>query len=71
MAELIMRLGKRLFISKRNQCIRGGVVAFLTHALVVVGVLFALELVVILFGLHDVFLPLTQETLGFLSKFFL
>jgi hypothetical protein len=71
MAELILRWSKRLFLSQRRRCIRDSVVWLLTNALLVAGVVFAFELLVILLGLEDIFLPLTQETVSFLTRLFL
>ena len=70
MAELILRLGSRLVFSRRNQCVRRSVVFLVTNALVIAGVVFAVELLVILLGLENVFLPLTSDTLSFLTSLF-
>lgn len=70
MADLILRLGGRLVFSRRNQCVRRSVVFLVANALVVAGVVFALELLVILLGLENVFLPLTSDTLSFLTRLF-
>ncbi len=71
MADLILRLGSRLIFSRRNQCVRKGVVFLVTNGLVAAGVVFAVELLVILLGLENVFFPLTHDTLSFLTKLFL
>jgi hypothetical protein len=70
MAELLMRLGSRLVFSRRNQCVRPSLVVLLVNALAVAGVVFSVELLVILLGLENVFLPLTSDTLSFLTELF-
>ncbi len=70
MADLILRLGGRLVFSRRHQCVRRSVVFLIANALVVAGVVFAVELLVILLGLENVFLPLTSDTLSFLTRLF-
>jgi hypothetical protein len=66
----MLRLGKRLVFSRRRQCMRRGVLTLSTHVLAVAGFIFALELLLILAGLEDVFLPLSQGTLSYLTDLF-
>jgi hypothetical protein len=70
MGELLVRLGHRLIVSRRHQCIRRCVVFLVSNALLIGGVVFTLELLVICMGLDDIFLPLTRDTLSFLSRIF-
>lgn len=64
------RLWSRFFISKRTRMIRGGFVPLLSNILTIAGVVFALELLVVLFGIHDIFIPLGSEALSFLTRVF-
>jgi len=70
MAELILRLGNRLLFSKRKKCVRNGLVHFSINALLVGAFIFAVETVIILLGLGDIFIPLKKETLSFLATLF-
>jgi hypothetical protein len=69
-AELILRLGSRLFVSRRHQCIRRSVIFLVSNALVIAGVVFTVELLLIFLGLENIFLPLTHNTLSFLFRLF-
>ena len=70
MAELILRLGNRIIFSRRHQCVRMNLISVLLYILLAIAVVFVFEIVVIAFGLEDIFLPLKRETLEVLSAFF-
>jgi hypothetical protein len=71
MAELILRLGNRLMVSRRKKCVRGSLLWLFSHLMVSAAVVFLIELIVILLGLGDVFLPLKHETFALLSRLFM
>jgi hypothetical protein len=70
MAEFMLRMGKRLVFSRRRRCMRRGVLPLATNALTIAGIVFFLELLLITLGLSDVFLPLSQKTLSYLTNVF-
>ena len=70
MGALLARLGRRLIVSRRHQCVRRSVVFLLGNALIVAGVVFAVEVLLICLGLNGLFLPLTDDTLSLLSRIF-
>lgn len=64
---MLLLLGKRLMISNKNRSVRQGVIYLFTNLLLLSGIVFTLEIVLILLGIGDIFIPLTQRALGFLS----
>jgi hypothetical protein len=67
MAKLFFRFGKFLFFSSKRKNVRRGVVTFFMHMLLLAGVIFTLEIVLIFLGAGDVFLPLTNSARSFLA----
>jgi len=52
-----MRLVHRIFVSNRHKSVRKGIIHFLTYLLLFAALILILELVLILFGVGDIFLP--------------
>jgi len=57
-------MGKRLLISKRRQSVRGTVIFAFTHLLLFIGIVFAIELALVLLGVNDVYVPLAGRVMG-------
>jgi hypothetical protein len=64
MAGLLFRVGKRLLISKRRQSVRGTVIFAFTHLLLFIGIVFAIELVLLLLGANDIYVPIAGRIMG-------
>ena len=71
MAELILRLGKRLVISRRNKCLRTSFVVLVTNLMIIAALIFTVELAFILLGLGNIFFPFHHHTLEILLKLFI
>ena len=64
MAGLLFRMGKRLLISKRRQSVRGTVIFAFTHLLLFIGIVFAVELALLLLGANDIYVPIAGRIMG-------
>jgi hypothetical protein len=64
MAGLLFRIGKRLLISKRRQSVRGTVIFAFTHLLLFIGIVFAVELTLLLLGANDIYVPIAGRIMG-------
>ncbi|MBD3391615.1 MAG: hypothetical protein GF418_06160 [Chitinivibrionales bacterium] len=67
MARLFYGVGRFLFVSRSRKNVRRGLVGLLTNLLVLAGVVFGLEIVLILLGTGDVFLPIAASTRDFFA----
>ncbi|MFP4162623.1 MAG: hypothetical protein ACLFQB_10685 [Chitinispirillaceae bacterium] len=70
MARFLFRIGKRLMISKRKRSVRGEVIFILTHLLLLAGIVFALEIVLILLGVEDMYIPFLHNVLDLIGGLF-
>jgi hypothetical protein len=61
-------LTKRLFVSNRNRSLRQGLILLFTYTLIIGGIVFLLEIILILLGIGDIFLPWTSHSLDILRK---
>ena len=68
MGKLLLSIGQRLVISKRDSSVRQGFILFLTNILLLSGLIFLVEIVLIILGVGNIFIPWTTETLNFLHK---
>jgi len=64
MAGLLFRIGKRLLISKRRQSVRGTLIFAFTHLLLFIGIVFAVELALVLLGANDIYVPIAGRVMG-------
>jgi len=64
MAGLLFRIGKRILISKRRQSVRGTVIFAFTHLLLFIGIVFAVELVLLLLGANEIYVPIAGRIMG-------
>jgi hypothetical protein len=67
MARLFFRLSDFILFSRNHNNLRTGLLAFVSRLLVVAGVVFAIEIVLILLGMGEVFIPLTASAKGLLT----
>jgi hypothetical protein len=58
MANPLYLLGKRIIISKSRGCVRGSVIFLLTHLLLIIGIVFGVEMALVVFGALDIHIPI-------------
>lgn len=61
-------LSHKIIISNRHNSVRRGFVLFMTNFFLFAGILFAVEIAVILLGIGNVFLPWTRQALDILNR---
>jgi hypothetical protein len=71
MGRMLARLGDFIVFSRHRQGLRRGVVFLVTNSLLIAGCVFAVEVLVILLGVKNVYLPLNHASLSFLTRLFL
>ncbi|HLV32706.1 MAG TPA: hypothetical protein VKY57_14140 [Chitinispirillaceae bacterium] len=65
MGKFLLSMGQRLVISRRDSCVRQGFIFAITNLLLISGLIFILELVLILTGVENIIIPWTSEVLSF------
>ncbi len=68
MRHFFLRLGEGLIFSRKHKSVRGGVLFLLANLLVIAGIVFIVELVLVFLGMDNFFIPLTRTISEFLSK---
>jgi len=68
MAKLFLRLGRRLFVSKRKKSVRGSIIFLLTNFLLLTAIIFTVEIILIFLGVGNIFVPLTSPVWSLLTK---
>jgi len=58
MARFFLQLGKLLVINRKHRSIRTTLILLFTNLLILAGIIFSLEIALILLGISDVMLPL-------------
>jgi hypothetical protein len=61
-------LGQKILISNRHNSVRKGFVLFMSNFILFAGILFAVEIAVILLGIGNIFLPWTRQALDLLNR---
>jgi hypothetical protein len=61
------RMLRRLIISQRSKSVRQSLIYLFTHLLLLAGVVFTFEIILILLGVGNIFLPVTHKAMGFIS----
>ena len=69
MAGLLFRMGKRLLISKRRQSVRGTIIFAFTHLLLFIGIVFAVELVLLMLGANDIYVPIAGRIVDIIHRY--
>jgi hypothetical protein len=70
MTKFFARLGSMILFSRKRRCVRKGVIFLCTNFLLIAGFIFGIEVIVVMLGVVSVYLPLTNETVRFLTRFF-
>jgi hypothetical protein len=68
--KLLLRFGNLLIFPRGNQCVRTSVIFVFTNLMLLAGIVFTLEIVLITLGIGDVFLPFTHNMWTFLTRLF-
>ena len=68
MARFFLRLGGVLFFNKHHKSVRSSVILLLTNLLLLAGIIFTVEIVLIFLGIGNVFVPMTSAAWDFLLK---
>ncbi len=68
MARFIVNLGKLLMISRRQRRVRKSLVLLYTNILVLIGIIFGLEIVLIFLGVENITLPIPFLTSDLVTK---
>jgi hypothetical protein len=63
------RLFNWLIFSRRHKGVRSGVILLFSNLLLIAGLIFTLEVALIVLGMSDLFLPLTRAAQTFLNGF--
>jgi hypothetical protein len=59
MNNALFLLAKRILISKSRGRVRGSVIFLLTHLLLIIGLVFGIEIGLIVLGVQNIHIPLT------------
>jgi hypothetical protein len=65
-----MKIGNRLVFSKRHNMVRKGMLGLFANLLLISGIVFGFEIILIFLGIGDIFLPLTSSACALLTKVF-
>jgi hypothetical protein len=68
MTHFFLRFGRAIVISRRHKRVRNGLIFFFRHFFLVVSALFVMELLVILLGVGNIFLPVPRHVWESVSK---
>jgi len=60
--------GQKIVLSRRHNSVRKGFVFFVTNFFLFAGILFAVEIALILLGIGNIFLPWTRQALDILNR---
>jgi len=63
MANMFYLVGKRLLISKSRMVVRGTVIFVLTRLLLLIGIVFVVEIALLMLGIADIHVPLVGRLL--------
>ncbi len=68
MARFFLQLGGLLFFNKRHKSVRTSIIFLLTNFLLLAGIVFTVEIILIFLGVGNVFVPATSAMWDFLVK---
>jgi len=68
MARLFLQLGGLLFFNKRHKSVRSGIIFLLANFLLLTGIVFTVEIILIFLGVGNIFVPVTSAVWDFLTK---
>ncbi len=68
MGRIILQIGGLLFLNKRHKSVRSSAIFLLTNLLLLAGIVFTVEIILIFLGMGNVFVPLTGKLWHFLLR---
>jgi hypothetical protein len=68
MGKLLAQIGSVLVLSRRHRSVRTGFIGICTNLFIASAIIFSLEVVLIMLGAGDIFIPLTNTARSFISK---
>jgi hypothetical protein len=68
MARFFLQIGGLLFLNKHHKRVRGSIIFILTNFLLLAGIVFTIEIILIFLGVGNVFVPMTSAVWDFLTK---
>ena len=68
MGRNLLEIGQRIIISNRHSSIRRGFLLIMGNLFLLAGLLFAVEIALILLGIGNIILPWTRQSLDFLNR---
>ncbi len=68
MKKIFGKLGLFLIFSRGSNSVRKSIVLILTNFIFLIGIIFLLECVLIVFGIGEIFLPFAGPIKGFLER---
>lgn len=68
MPKFFLDFGHFLVFSKKHKSIRGGIVFLFANFLLLAGIVFIVEIILIFLGMGNIFFPLTRTVSDFLSR---
>jgi hypothetical protein len=68
MAKFFIQIGGLLLFNKRHKRVRESLIFLLTNFLLLAGIVFTVEIILILLGVGNVFVPITRTVGDFLTK---
>jgi|WetSurMetagenome_2_1015567.scaffolds.fasta_scaffold00056_13 hypothetical protein len=68
MVRFLRNLGGILLFNKHHSSVRSGVIYLLTNFLLLAGIVFTVEIVLICLGVGNVFVPMTSAVWDFLTR---
>jgi hypothetical protein len=66
MANILYLIGKRVLISKSRGNVRGTVIFLLTNLLLIIGTIFAVQVVIVVLGLEGIYIPFIGRFASFI-----
>jgi hypothetical protein len=70
MTKFLKLIGSRLMISHRHRTVRQSMIFLFTNILLLAGLIFLIEIALILLGVGDIFIPPTLQITKFLKSIF-
>lgn len=67
MGRLLKQLGSFIIFPRGNSCVRSSIIAIAVNLLLLAGLIFTIEIILVVLGIGDVFLPLTKNAWSFLK----
>ncbi|MCL2183559.1 MAG: hypothetical protein FWB85_08835 [Chitinispirillia bacterium] len=68
MPNIFYLMSKRFLVSKSRGTVRGSIIFILTHLLLIIGLIFTTEIILLLLGTADIHVPLAGKILSIITS---